>query len=192
MWFPCLSVLMFWYLFTFAGSETINFTSRSWSGSQDYNGSCIHLPWFFRFYLVWLGCNLLANRRLDFFLCNVIFLFAILGASVHFSVSYSWWNSEWSLKVSIPFMCCNQLWIWLMQVRVNALLCLGEVVPRLDKVAIHEILQTLQRCTAVDHSAPTLMCSLGVASAIHKQVSSVIYRWTVFSSWLIFTSWITR
>ncbi|XP_024396170.1 LOW QUALITY PROTEIN: SCY1-like protein 2 A [Physcomitrium patens] len=55
-------------------------------------------------------------------------------------------------------------------VRVNALLCLGEVVPRLDKVAIHEILQTLQRCTAVDHSAPTLMCSLGVASAIHKQM----------------------
>jgi len=57
-----------------------------------------------------------------------------------------------------------------MQVRVNALLCLGEVVPRLDKVAIQEVLQTLQRCTAVDHSAPTLMCSLGVVSAIHKQV----------------------
>lgn len=57
-----------------------------------------------------------------------------------------------------------------MQVRVNALLCLGEVVPRLDKVAIQEVLQTLQRCTAVDHSAPTLMCSLGVVSAINKQV----------------------
>ena len=56
------------------------------------------------------------------------------------------------------------------QVRVNALLCLGEVVPRLDKVAVLEVLQTLQRCTAVDHSAPTLMCTLGVASAIHKQV----------------------
>jgi SCY1-like protein 2 len=55
-------------------------------------------------------------------------------------------------------------------VRVNALLCLGEVVPRLDKVAIQEVLQTLQRCTAVDHSAPTLMCSLGVVSAIHKQM----------------------
>lgn len=61
-----------------------------------------------------------------------------------------------------------------MQVRVNALLCLGEVVPRLDKGAIQEILQTLQRCTAVDHSAPTLMCSLGVASAIHKQVNYTI------------------
>lgn len=58
----------------------------------------------------------------------------------------------------------------ILQVRVNALLCLGEVVPRLDKVAIQEVLQTLQRCTAVDHSAPTLMCSLGVVSAIHKQV----------------------
>jgi SCY1-like protein 2 len=58
----------------------------------------------------------------------------------------------------------------MMQVRVNALLCLGEVVPRLDKAAIQEVLQTLQRCTAVDHSAPTLMCSLGVASAIYKQV----------------------
>lgn len=57
-----------------------------------------------------------------------------------------------------------------MQVRVNALLCLGEVVPRLDKGAVLEILQTLQRCTAVDHSAPTLMCTLGVASAIYKQV----------------------
>ncbi|KAG0559084.1 hypothetical protein KC19_10G077800 [Ceratodon purpureus] len=55
-------------------------------------------------------------------------------------------------------------------VRVNALLCLGEVVPRLDKVAIQEVLQTLQRCTAVDHSAPTLMCSLGVSSAIYKQM----------------------
>lgn len=53
---------------------------------------------------------------------------------------------------------------------MNALLCLGEVVPRLDKGAVLEILQTLQRCTAVDHSAPTLMCTLGVASAIYKQV----------------------
>ena len=60
--------------------------------------------------------------------------------------------------------------IWMVQVRVNALLCLGEVVPRLDKVAVLEVLQTLQRCTAVDHSAPTLMCTLGVCSAIHKQV----------------------
>ncbi|KAL5227462.1 hypothetical protein ABZP36_015727 [Zizania latifolia] len=54
-------------------------------------------------------------------------------------------------------------------VRVNALRCLGDLVPSLDKVGILEILQTLRRCTAVDHSAPTLMCTLGVANAIFKQ-----------------------
>lgn len=54
-------------------------------------------------------------------------------------------------------------------VRVNALLCLGELVQRLDKPSVLEILQTLRRCTAVDHSAPTLMCTLSVAGAIHKQ-----------------------
>jgi SCY1-like protein 2 len=59
-----------------------------------------------------------------------------------------------------------------MQVRVNALRCLGDLVPSLDKAGIVEILQTLRRCTAVDHSAPTLMCTLGVANAIFKQVTS--------------------
>ncbi|KAH9310107.1 hypothetical protein KI387_038018, partial [Taxus chinensis] len=54
-------------------------------------------------------------------------------------------------------------------VRVNALLCLGDLVQWLDKRAVLEILQTLQRCTAVDHSAPTLMCTLGVTNAIYKQ-----------------------
>lgn len=54
-------------------------------------------------------------------------------------------------------------------VRVNALRCLGDLVPSLDKAGIVEILQTLRRCTAVDHSAPTLMCTLGVANAIFKQ-----------------------
>ncbi|KAL5222513.1 hypothetical protein ABZP36_027226 [Zizania latifolia] len=54
-------------------------------------------------------------------------------------------------------------------VRVNALRCLGDLVPSLDKVGILEVLQTLRRCTAVDHSAPTLMCTLGVANAIFKQ-----------------------
>jgi hypothetical protein len=66
------------------------------------------------------------------------------------------------------------------QVRVNALLCLGEVVPRLDKPAVLEVLQTLLRCTAVDHSAPTLMCTLGVASAIFKQVSQSSFLSCVF------------
>ncbi|XP_020089556.1 SCY1-like protein 2 [Ananas comosus] len=54
-------------------------------------------------------------------------------------------------------------------VRVNALRCLGDLVPSLDKQAISDILQTLQRCTAVDRSAPTLMCTLGVANSIFKQ-----------------------
>lgn len=54
-------------------------------------------------------------------------------------------------------------------VRVNALLCLGDMVPMLDKPAVIEILQIIQRCTAVDRSAPTLMCTLGVANAILKQ-----------------------
>ncbi|XP_022932450.1 SCY1-like protein 2 isoform X2 [Cucurbita moschata] len=54
-------------------------------------------------------------------------------------------------------------------VRVNALLCFGELVPTLDKHAVLEILQTIQRCTAVDRSAPTLMCTLGVANSILKQ-----------------------
>ncbi|KDP45586.1 hypothetical protein JCGZ_17193 [Jatropha curcas] len=54
-------------------------------------------------------------------------------------------------------------------VRVNALLCLGDLVHTLDKHSVLEILQTIQRCTAVDRSAPTLMCTLGVANSILKQ-----------------------
>lgn len=54
--------------------------------------------------------------------------------------------------------------------RVNALLCLGDLVPTLDKRAILDILQTIQRCTAVDRSAPTLMCTLGVSNSILKKV----------------------
>ncbi|CAM8989183.1 unnamed protein product [Rhodiola kirilowii] len=54
-------------------------------------------------------------------------------------------------------------------VRVNALLCLAELVNTLDKQAVLDILQTIQRCTAVDRSAPTLMCTLGVANSILKQ-----------------------
>ncbi|XP_050897073.1 SCY1-like protein 2 A [Lathyrus oleraceus] len=54
-------------------------------------------------------------------------------------------------------------------VRVNVLLCLGEMVNRLDKHVVLEILQTIQRCTAVDHSPPTLVCTLGVANSIFKQ-----------------------
>ncbi|KAI3464264.1 hypothetical protein Pfo_020927 [Paulownia fortunei] len=54
-------------------------------------------------------------------------------------------------------------------VRVNALLCFSDMVHILDKTAVLDILQTIQRCTAVDHSAPTLMCTLGVANSILKQ-----------------------
>ncbi|XP_065852087.1 SCY1-like protein 2 B [Euphorbia lathyris] len=54
-------------------------------------------------------------------------------------------------------------------VRVNALLCLSELVHALDKHAVLEILHTIQRCTAVDRSAPTLICTLGVANSIFKQ-----------------------
>lgn len=57
-----------------------------------------------------------------------------------------------------------------LQVRVNALLCFGDFVTRLDKHAVMDILQTIQRCTAVDHSPPTLMCTLGVANSILKRV----------------------
>ncbi|XP_010677079.2 SCY1-like protein 2 A [Beta vulgaris subsp. vulgaris] len=54
-------------------------------------------------------------------------------------------------------------------VRVNALLCLGELIHTLDKKSVVEVLQTIQRCTAVDRSQPTLMCTLSVASSILKQ-----------------------
>lgn len=57
------------------------------------------------------------------------------------------------------------------QVRVNALLCLSDMVHMLDKHATLDILQTIQRCTSVDRSAPTLMCTLGVANSILKQVT---------------------
>jgi SCY1-like protein 2 len=32
-------------------------------------------------------------------------------------------------------------------------------------------LETIRRCTNVDHTPPTLMCTLGVANAVYKQVS---------------------
>ncbi|KAF5187263.1 Scy1-like protein, partial [Thalictrum thalictroides] len=54
-------------------------------------------------------------------------------------------------------------------VRVNALICLGDLVTTLDKHAVLDVLQTIQRCTAVDRSVPTLMCTLGVANSIFKQ-----------------------
>lgn len=54
-------------------------------------------------------------------------------------------------------------------VRVNALRCLGDMVHTLDKPAALDILQTIQRCTSVDRSPPTLMCTLGVSNSVLKQ-----------------------
>ncbi|KAM7473056.1 hypothetical protein LguiA_011239 [Lonicera macranthoides] len=54
-------------------------------------------------------------------------------------------------------------------VRVNALLCLGDMVHILDKAAAIDILQTIQRCTSVDRSAPTLLSTLGLANSILKK-----------------------
>ncbi|XP_074280167.1 SCY1-like protein 2 B isoform X2 [Silene latifolia] len=54
-------------------------------------------------------------------------------------------------------------------VRVNSLLCLGELLHTLDKQAVVDVLQTIQRCTAVDRSQPTLMCTLSVANSVLKQ-----------------------
>jgi len=53
------------------------------------------------------------------------------------------------------------------------------MVNRLDKHSVLDILQTIQRCTAVDRSPPTLMCTLGVANSIFKQVNlSFFILWT--------------
>lgn len=53
---------------------------------------------------------------------------------------------------------------------MNALICLSDMVHMLDKHAVLEILQTVQRCTAVDRCPPTLMCTLNIANSILKQV----------------------
>ncbi|CAN1294955.1 SCY1-like protein 2 A [Linum perenne] len=67
----------------------------------------------------------------------------------------------------------EELWVPVdearIDVRVNALLCFVDFAQTLDKHAVLEILQTVQRCTTVDRSAPTLMCTLGVANSILKQ-----------------------
>ena len=57
--------------------------------------------------------------------------------------------------------------------RVNALLSLSDLVSTLDKHAVLDVLQTVQCCTAVDRSPRTLMCTLGIANSILKQVRAV-------------------
>ncbi|TYH07931.1 hypothetical protein ES288_A08G274100v1 [Gossypium darwinii] len=54
-------------------------------------------------------------------------------------------------------------------VRVNALLCLGDLVHTLDKGSVQDVLQTIQQCTAVDRFAPTLLCTLGVSNSVLKK-----------------------
>ncbi|RZC76756.1 hypothetical protein C5167_000933 [Papaver somniferum] len=54
-------------------------------------------------------------------------------------------------------------------VRVNPLLCLGELVCTTNVHATLEILQTVQQRTVENHSAPTLMCDLGFVDSILKQ-----------------------
>ncbi|KAG8487248.1 hypothetical protein CXB51_020579 [Gossypium anomalum] len=54
-------------------------------------------------------------------------------------------------------------------VRVNALLCLGDLVHTLDKGSVQDVLQTIQQCTAVDRSGPTLLCTLGVSNSVLKK-----------------------
>ena len=79
--------------------------------------------------------------------------------------------NKFTLEVSLECEILTRASFYL-QVRVNALLCFGDLVSTLDKHAVLEILQTIHRCTEVDHSAPTLMCTLGVANSILKQVNS--------------------
>ena len=55
---------------------------------------------------------------------------------------------------------------------MNASLCSGDMVYILDKAAAPiDILQTIQRCTSVDRSAPTLLSTLGLANSILKKVT---------------------
>ncbi|MQM09484.1 hypothetical protein Taro_042355 [Colocasia esculenta] len=80
------------------------------------------------------------------------------------------WERPWPLKLDrVVWWLVLHATLWALPVRVNALRCLGDLIPTLDKQAALDILQILQRCTAVDHSAPTLMCTLGVANSILKQ-----------------------
>lgn len=71
---------------------------------------------------------------------------------------------------------CGILLLWAIlsgcgaQVRIQALVSLGELIPTLDKPCVMDILQTMARCASVDHSPPTLMCIVGVADVVQKEV----------------------
>ncbi|CAL9107259.1 unnamed protein product [Musa textilis] len=82
--------------------------------------------------------------------------------------SCSWVGSEdcsccnlcdWKYRTCSFWFCCLFILFSLFnqQMRANALHCLGELVLALNKLAILDILQALQCCTAIDHSTPTLV-----------------------------------
>ncbi|KAA6417121.1 MAG: kinase family, partial [Trebouxia sp. A1-2] len=54
-------------------------------------------------------------------------------------------------------------------VRVNSLTCMGRIVARLDEDEAGKMLQTAGKVSAVDHTAPTVMCVLALGDAISKQ-----------------------
>ncbi|KAL3160085.1 hypothetical protein ABBQ32_010866 [Trebouxia sp. C0010 RCD-2024] len=54
-------------------------------------------------------------------------------------------------------------------VRVNALTCMARVAARLDEDEASKMLQTAGKVSSVDHTAPTVMCVLGLGDAIARQ-----------------------
>ncbi|KAL0038526.1 hypothetical protein WJX77_009542 [Trebouxia sp. C0004] len=54
-------------------------------------------------------------------------------------------------------------------VRVNSLTCMGRIAARLDEDEAGKMLQTASKVSAVDHTAPTVMCVLALGDAISKQ-----------------------
>ncbi|GMH34388.1 hypothetical protein BSKO_02222 [Bryopsis sp. KO-2023] len=55
------------------------------------------------------------------------------------------------------------------KVRINALVLLGSLVPRMDTDEAEKMMHTCSQVSAVDKSPGTLMCVLGVGDAISKQ-----------------------
>ena len=54
------------------------------------------------------------------------------------------------------------------KVRINSLVLMGQLVPRLDKDEAQKMMHTCQQITNVDKSPGTLMCVLGVGDSISK------------------------
>lgn len=54
-------------------------------------------------------------------------------------------------------------------VRLNSLTCMARLAARLDEDEAGKMLQTAAKVSAVDHTAPTVMCVLGLGDAIARQ-----------------------